>query len=94
MASTCSSLAAAPASYAQKGAEMLIVARGLENLEKLVAEIEAMRKNTSAGVFIQPSGVADFGSAQKAVDVTNKFHDRVTDNMMGLTGLTTSCSNT
>ncbi|KAG6969399.1 hypothetical protein JG687_00003236 [Phytophthora cactorum] len=67
--------------YAQQGAKVSIVARGLDKLEKSKTEIEGVRKNADAGVFIQSCDVADFASVQKAVDAANKFHGRVTDHV-------------
>ncbi|KAE9008967.1 hypothetical protein PF010_g11147 [Phytophthora fragariae] len=68
--------------YAQQGAKVSIVARGLDKLEESKTEIEGVHKSADAGVFIQSCDVADFDSVQKAVDAANKFHGRATDHVV------------
>ncbi|RLN87669.1 hypothetical protein BBJ28_00003646 [Nothophytophthora sp. Chile5] len=68
--------------YAQAGAKVSIMARGLDRLETAKREIEAVRKHPSDPVFVHSCDVADFEALQKAVDAANAFHKRVTDHVV------------
>ncbi|CAI5730533.1 unnamed protein product [Peronospora destructor] len=68
--------------YAQQGAKVSIVARGVDKLEESKKAIEGSCKNTNANVFIQSCDVTDFASVQKAVDAANEFHGRVMDHVV------------
>ncbi|KAI9912063.1 hypothetical protein PsorP6_008911 [Peronosclerospora sorghi] len=72
--------------YAEQGAKVSIVARGLEKLEQAKSEIQDVGKTTEAKVFTQSCDVADFSSVQQAVDAANEFHGRVTDHVMCCAG--------
>lgn len=72
--------------YAQAGAKVSIVARGLANLEAAKAEIEAVSKNKSP-VFIQSCDVTNFEAVQSAVSAANKFQGRATDHVLCSAGL-------
>ncbi|TDH68995.1 hypothetical protein CCR75_000924 [Bremia lactucae] len=68
--------------YAKQGAKVSIIARSLNKLETSKKEIEDVRKNPDAGVFIHSCDVTDFPSVQKAVDAANQFHGRATDHVI------------